>query len=87
MSVDLVTRVAREARDWRRMSVHDRGARSLWEQQVLMLTLMCEKRLPMVPDDSSAARMPLPGAAMAAAVALSSSAYLLISGLRGVGRK
>ena len=36
-------------------------------------TLMPAKRLPMVPVDSSAARMPLPGAEMARAVATSSA--------------
>lgn len=38
-------------------------------------TLIPLKRLPMVPVDSSAAKIPLPGAAIALAVSTSSAAY------------
>lgn len=47
---------------------------------------MEDKRLPTVPVDSSAARMPFPGATMARAVATSSSAYLLANELPATGR-
>jgi hypothetical protein len=44
----------------------------------LFSTPMGEKRLPMVPVLSSAARMPLPGATIALAVAISSAAYSIL---------
>ena len=57
----------------------------------LFSTPMGAKRLPIVPFDSSAARMPFPGAAIALAVATSSAAYsvkeAIFDGVKSIARR
>jgi|TARA_B110000208_G_scaffold174105_1_gene218531 hypothetical protein len=58
-----------------RPSVSKRNWRYFRRFGCVFSTPIAAKRLPIVPVDSSAARMPLPGAAMARAVAMSSAEY------------